>query len=71
MLHWAVREFPVVFLGCSMTATGRVGQPPGALATKTLLIVAEPGYGPTPNGVRGGAHPGELVARHVESPGGP
>ncbi len=33
--------------------TGRAGQPPGALATKTLLIVAEPGYGPTPDGRRG------------------
>jgi quinoprotein glucose dehydrogenase len=33
--------------------TGRSGQPPGALATKTLLIAAEPGYGPTPDGTRG------------------
>ena len=28
-------------------------RPPGALATKSLLIVAEPGYGPTPDGTRG------------------
>jgi len=39
--------------GVDIGRTGRAGQPPGALATKTLLIVAEPGYGPTPDGARG------------------
>jgi quinoprotein glucose dehydrogenase len=39
--------------GVELGRTGRAGQPPGALATKTLLIVAEPGYGPTPDGKRG------------------
>jgi quinoprotein glucose dehydrogenase len=39
--------------GVNLGRTGRAGQPPGALATKTLLIAAEPGYGPTPDGARG------------------
>ena len=39
--------------GVTLGRTGRAGQPPGALVTKTLLIVAEPGYGPTPDGKRG------------------
>ncbi len=39
--------------GVEIGRTGRAGQPPGALATKTLLIAAEPGYGPTPDGTRG------------------
>ena len=39
--------------GVDIGRTGRSGQPPGALATRTLLIVAEPGYGPTPDGRRG------------------
>ena len=39
--------------GVSVGRTGRAGQPPGTLSTKTLLIVAEPGYGPTPDGKRG------------------
>jgi quinoprotein glucose dehydrogenase len=39
--------------GVNVGRTGRSGQPPGALATKTLLIAAEPGYGPTPDGKRG------------------
>jgi quinoprotein glucose dehydrogenase len=39
--------------GVELGRTGRAGQPPGALATKSLLIAAEPGYGPTPNGARG------------------
>jgi quinoprotein glucose dehydrogenase len=39
--------------GVNLGRTGRSGQPPGTLATKTLLIVAEPGYGPTPDGKRG------------------
>jgi quinoprotein glucose dehydrogenase len=39
--------------GVEIGRTGRSGQPPGALATKTLLIAAEPGYGPTPDGRSG------------------
>jgi len=39
--------------GLALGRTGRAGQPPGALATKSLLIVAEPGYGPTPDGKPG------------------
>jgi quinoprotein glucose dehydrogenase len=39
--------------GVELGRTGRAGQPPGALATKTLVIVAEPGYGPTPDGKPG------------------
>ena len=48
----AVKNHPAL-AGVALGRTGRAGQPPGALATKTLLIVAEPGYGPTPNGQRG------------------
>jgi quinoprotein glucose dehydrogenase len=48
----AVRNHPAL-AGVDVGRTGRSGQPPGALATKTLLIVAEPGYGPTPDGKRG------------------
>jgi len=47
-----IRNHPAL-KGVELGRTGRAGQPPGALATKTLLIVAEPGYGPTPNGARG------------------
>jgi quinoprotein glucose dehydrogenase len=47
-----IRNNPAV-KGIDIGRTGRSGQPPGALATKTLLIAAEPGYGPTPNGERG------------------
>jgi quinoprotein glucose dehydrogenase len=47
-----VRDHPAL-QGVELARTGRAGQPPGALATKTLLIVAEPGYGPTPDGTRG------------------
>jgi quinoprotein glucose dehydrogenase len=47
-----VRNHPAL-AGVELGRTGRAGQPPGALATKTLLIVAEPGYGPTPDGRRG------------------
>jgi quinoprotein glucose dehydrogenase len=47
-----VRNHPAL-QGVSLGRTGRAGQPPGALATKTLLIAAEPGYGPTPDGTRG------------------
>jgi quinoprotein glucose dehydrogenase len=47
-----VRNHPAL-QGVDVGRTGRAGQPPGALATKTLLIAAEPGYGPTPDGKRG------------------
>jgi len=47
-----VKNHPAL-AGVQLGRTGRAGQPPGALATKTLLIVAEPGYGPTPDGKRG------------------
>jgi quinoprotein glucose dehydrogenase len=47
-----VRNHPALE-GVQFGRTGRSGQPPGALATKTLLIAAEPGYGPTPDGTRG------------------
>ena len=46
------QEHPAL-AGVQLGRTGRSGQPPGALATKTLLIVAEPGYGPTPDGKPG------------------
>ncbi|HMB74463.1 MAG TPA: PQQ-binding-like beta-propeller repeat protein, partial [Gammaproteobacteria bacterium] len=39
--------------GVEIGRTGRAGQPPGALVTETLLIAAEPGYGPLPDGTRG------------------
>jgi quinoprotein glucose dehydrogenase len=48
----SVRNHPAL-QGVEVGRTGRAGQPPGALATKTLLIAAEPGYGPTPDGKRG------------------
>jgi quinoprotein glucose dehydrogenase len=47
-----VKNHPAL-AGVTLARTGRAGQPPGALATKTLLIAAEPGYGPTPDGKRG------------------
>jgi len=47
-----VKNHPAL-AGVALGRTGRAGQPPGALATKSLLIVAEPGYGPTPDGKRG------------------
>jgi quinoprotein glucose dehydrogenase len=47
-----VKNHPAL-AGVELGRTGRAGQPPGALATKTLLIAAEPGYGPTPDGERG------------------
>jgi quinoprotein glucose dehydrogenase len=47
-----VKNHPAL-AGMDIGRTGRAGQPPGALATKTLLIAAEPGYGPTPDGKRG------------------
>ncbi len=48
----AIKNNPAL-AGVDVGRTGRAGQPPGALATKTLLIVAEPGYGPTPDGKPG------------------
>lgn len=48
----AIRNHPAL-VGIELGRTGRAGQPPGALVTKTLLIAAEPGYGPTPDGARG------------------
>jgi quinoprotein glucose dehydrogenase len=48
----AIKNNPAL-KGVDVGRTGRAGQPPGALATKTLLIVAEPGYGPTPDGKPG------------------
>lgn len=39
--------------GVDVGKTGRSGQPPGALATKTLLIAAEPGWTTLPDGSRG------------------
>ena len=47
-----IRNHPAL-VGIELGRTGRAGQPPGALVTKTLLIAAEPGYGPTPDGERG------------------
>jgi len=47
-----IRNHPALE-GVELGRTGRAGQPPGALATRTLLIAAEPGYGPTPSGERG------------------
>ncbi|MGD2168496.1 MAG: PQQ-binding-like beta-propeller repeat protein [Gammaproteobacteria bacterium] len=47
-----IRNHPAL-AGVELGRTGRAGRPTGALATKTLLIVAEPGYGPTPDGTRG------------------
>jgi quinoprotein glucose dehydrogenase len=44
-----VRDHPAL-AGKTLGRTGRAGQPPGALATKSLLIAAEPGAGPTPDG---------------------
>jgi len=38
--------------GVTIPKTGRDGAP-GSLATKSILIVGEPGYGPTPGGRRG------------------
>ena len=50
--------------GVDVARTGRAGQPPGALATKSLLIVAEPGYGPTPDG-----KPGSMLRAYDKSTG--
>jgi quinoprotein glucose dehydrogenase len=47
-----IRNHPAL-RGMEIGRTGRSGQPPGTLTTKTLLIAAEPGYGPTPDGRRG------------------
>jgi quinoprotein glucose dehydrogenase len=48
----AIKNHPAL-AGVELGRTGRSGQPPGALATKTVLIAAEPGYGPTRDGTRG------------------
>jgi quinoprotein glucose dehydrogenase len=48
----AIKNHPAL-AGVELGRTGRSGQPPGALATKTLLIAAEPGYAPRPDGSRG------------------
>ena len=48
----AIKNHPAL-TGVDVGRTGRNGTPPGALVTKSLLIVAEPGYGPTPDGKRG------------------
>lgn len=48
----SIKNHPAL-AGVTLGRTGRSGQPPGTLATKTLLIAAEPGYGPTPDGTRG------------------
>jgi len=50
--------------GLALGRTGRAGQPPGALATKSLLIVAEPGYGPTPDG-----KPGSMLRAYEKTAG--
>ena len=46
-----VRNHPAL-KGLTIPRTGRAGNV-GALVTKTLLIVGEPGFGPTPSGQRG------------------
>ena len=47
----AVRNNPAL-KGVTIPRTGRQGTV-GQLVTKTLLIVGEPGFGPTPSGARG------------------
>jgi quinoprotein glucose dehydrogenase len=59
----AVKNHPAL-RGVEIPRTGRAGQPPGALATKSLLIVAEPGYGPTPDG-----KPGSMLRAYDKSTG--
>jgi quinoprotein glucose dehydrogenase len=59
----AIRNNPAL-KGVDVGRTGRAGQPPGALATKSLLIVAEPGYGPTPDG-----KPGSMLRAYDKSTG--
>jgi quinoprotein glucose dehydrogenase len=62
-----VKNHPAL-AGVELGRTGRAGQPPGALATKTLLIAAEPGYGPTPDGKRGSMLRAELSALQLPAP---
>jgi len=59
----AIKNNPAL-KGVDIGRTGRAGQPPGALATKSLLIVAEPGYGPTPDG-----KPGSMLRAYDKSTG--
>ena len=59
----AIKNNPAL-KGVDVGRTGRAGQPPGALATKSLLIVAEPGYGPTPDG-----KPGSMLRAYDKSTG--
>ena len=59
----AIKDNPAL-KGVDIGRTGRAGQPPGALATKSLLIVAEPGYGPTPDG-----RPGSMLRAYDKSTG--
>ena len=59
----AIKNNPAL-KGVDVARTGRAGQPPGALATKSLLIVAEPGYGPTPDG-----KPGSMLRAYDKSTG--
>jgi quinoprotein glucose dehydrogenase len=59
----AIKNNPAL-KGVEIGRTGRAGQPPGALATKSLLIVAEPGYGPTPDG-----KPGSMLRAYDKSTG--
>ena len=48
----AVRNHPAL-KGLTIPRTGRSNGRIGTLATKTLLIAGEPGFGPTPSGQRG------------------
>ena len=59
----AIRNHPAL-ADIDLGRTGRSGQPPGALATKTLLIAAEPGYGPTPDG-----RPGSMLRAYDKRTG--
>ncbi len=47
-----IRQHPAL-AGIDIGRTGRPGWTPGPLTTRTLLIVPEPGFGPTPDGRRG------------------
>ena len=58
-----IRNHPALE-GVQIGRTGRSGQPPGALATRTLLIAAEPGYGPTPDG-----RPGSMLRAYDKATG--
>lgn len=58
-----IRNHPAL-AGIELGRTGRSGQPPGALATESLLIVAEPGYGPTPDG-----RPGSMLRAYDKATG--